>query len=53
MLYLPNYKKPFAAFVKKQHPPPDFLFTDFYALGVHENFYDDLKIYLRANGWYK
>jgi hypothetical protein len=32
---------------------PDFLFIDFYKLGSHENFYDDLKAYLRANGWYK
>ncbi|PFH08753.1 ParE-like toxin of type II ParDE toxin-antitoxin system [Collimonas sp. PA-H2] len=113
MPYLPNYKKPFSAFVKKQHKPfqaviedetlrvcakpdigeakssdltgiyvhkfkhktqeylmayhvpaqkmgnkaehrsPDFLFIDFYKLGTHENFYDDLKAYLRANGWYK
>ncbi|WP_211443400.1 type II toxin-antitoxin system RelE/ParE family toxin [Collimonas humicola] len=113
MPYLPNYKKPFSAFVKKQHRPfqaviedealkvsarpdigeaktgdltgiyvhkfkhktqeylmayriraqkteskaehrsPDFLSIDFYKLGTHENFYDDLKAYLRANGWYK
>ncbi|MEO6920872.1 MAG: type II toxin-antitoxin system RelE/ParE family toxin [Collimonas sp.] len=113
MAYLPNYEKPFSAFVKKQHKPfqavmedetlrvcgkpdigeaktsdlagilvhkfkhkkqeyliayhvpvrqtgskieqrsPDFLFIDFYRLGAHENFYDDLKIYLKANGWYK
>jgi ParE-like toxin of type II bacterial toxin-antitoxin system len=113
MPYLPNYKKPFSAFVKKQHKPfqaviedealrvcgmpdigeakisdltgihvhkfkhkkqeylmayhvpigktgdkaehrsPEFLFIDFYKLGPHENFYDGLKVYLRANGWYK
>jgi hypothetical protein len=36
-----------------QQRTPDFLFIDFYKLGTHENFYDDLKAYLRANGWYK
>lgn len=32
---------------------PQFLFMDFYQIGSHENFYDDLKAYLRADGWYK
>ncbi|MEO8408220.1 MAG: type II toxin-antitoxin system RelE/ParE family toxin [Oxalobacteraceae bacterium] len=36
-----------------QQRTSDFLFIDFYKLGTHENFYDDLKTYLRANGWYK
>jgi hypothetical protein len=25
---------------------------EFYQIGPHENFYDDLKAYLKANGWY-
>jgi hypothetical protein len=24
----------------------------FYRIGTHENFYDDLKTYLKANGWH-
>lgn len=30
------------------HPPG----IEFYQIGSHENFYDDLKTYLKANGWY-
>lgn len=25
---------------------------EFFQIGPHENFYDDLKAYLKANGWY-
>jgi hypothetical protein len=32
---------------------PHFLWIDFYKIGSHENFYDDLKMYLKAEGWYK
>lgn len=28
------------------------IFIDFYQVGSHENFYNDLKAYLRASGWY-
>ena len=36
-----------------EHESPQFLFIDFYQMGSHENFYDDLKAYLKADGWYK
>ncbi len=32
---------------------PQFILIDFYQIGSHENFYDDLKSYLRSSGWYK
>lgn len=31
----------------------EFLVIDFYQIGSHENFYDDLKRYLKSEGWYK
>ena len=37
----------------EQQRTPSFLFLDLYKLGSHENFYDDLKAYLKADGWYK
>jgi hypothetical protein len=40
-------------FTHKKVGTTDFLLIDFYKLGTHEKFYDDLKAYLRANGWYK
>ena len=30
-----------------------FVLIDFYQLGTHENFYNDLRAYLKADGWYK
>jgi hypothetical protein len=32
---------------------PVFLYIDFYKIGTHENFYADLKAYLKTTGWYK
>lgn len=29
---------------------PEFLIIDFYQVGLHENFYDDLKRYLNSEG---
>ncbi|WP_370551340.1 type II toxin-antitoxin system RelE/ParE family toxin [Glaciimonas sp. PAMC28666] len=37
----------------EQWRSPEFLLMDLYKLGTHENFYDDLKVHLRTNGWYK
>lgn len=31
----------------------EFLVIDFYQVGLHENFYDDLKRFLKSEGWYK
>ena len=31
----------------------EFLAIDFYQVGSHENFYEDLKRYLKSEGWYK
>lgn len=104
MGFEPNYRRPFIAFVKKQHRPfkariddevlnicndpsigefkagdlshiqvhkfrfdgrewliayhvneqtIDMVLVDFYQIGTHENFYPNLKEYLRATGWYK
>jgi hypothetical protein len=41
--YLLAYRPP------KKDAPLEFLIIDFYQVGVHENFYDDLKHYLRQD----
>lgn len=42
--YLIAYSSPGGDF------PLEFLIIDFYKVGVHENFYDELKQYLRSEG---
>ncbi|MFM1880902.1 MAG: hypothetical protein RLZZ344_1136 [Pseudomonadota bacterium] len=39
--YLTAYRSP------AKNAPVEFLIIDFYQVGVHENFYDELKQYLR------
>lgn len=41
--YLIAYRPP------KQDTPVEFLIIDFYQVGTHENFYEDLKRYLRQD----
>ncbi len=104
MQFIPDYRRPFIAFVKKQHRPfkatiadevakicgdpaigefktgdlariqvhkfrfdgrewliayhvnngeVEVVLIDFFQIGTHENFYQDLKDYLQAAGWYK
>ena len=36
-----------------EHESPPCIFIDFYQAGPHENFYDALQTYLKADGWYK
>ena len=38
---------------KTESRTPQFLLIDFYKIESHENFYTDLKTYLRTNGGYK
>lgn len=53
-----NFKRPFAQFVKKAHKPlqlaiedaVDAVAIDFYQIGSHENFYAELKRYLKSEG---
>jgi hypothetical protein len=52
--YLMAYSAPEAtpaeADVKREDSEP--LPITFFLIGTHENFYDDLKAYLKASGWY-
>lgn len=45
--YLVAYRPPSAG---AEAQPVELLFIDFYQVGSHENFYDELKRYLRAEG---
>jgi hypothetical protein len=41
------------SFEEKIESSQDESAISFYQIGSHENFYEDLKIYLRSIGWYK
>ena len=47
--YLIAYRPPFVE-QGRQDMKVEFLVIDFYQVGSHENFYDELKRYLRAEG---
>jgi hypothetical protein len=51
--YLMDYVPDVSATKAEGHKGPQFLLIDFYQIGSHENFYADLKAYLKADGWYK
>lgn len=48
--YLMSYAVP--EVVPAEHDDTQPLSIDFFLIGTHENFYDDLKTYLKATGWY-
>lgn len=48
--YLMAYAAPEAD--PAEHDDSQLLSIDFFLIGTHENFYDDLKTYLKASGWY-
>jgi hypothetical protein len=52
--YLMAYSDPEIAPMEAgiEHENPERLPIMFFLIGPHENFYDDLKAYLKANGWY-
>jgi hypothetical protein len=47
--YLLAYRPPTIE-QRRQSTEMEFLVIDFYQVGSHENFYDELKRYLRAEG---
>ena len=47
--YLMAYRPPSLA-ARRQGINVEFLIIDFYQVGLHENFYDELKRYLKAEG---
>ena len=47
--YLVAYRPP-SVEQRRQSTDIEFLVIDFYQVGSHENFYDELKRYLRAEG---
>lgn len=47
--YLVAYRPPLSE-ACKQGVGVELLFIDFYQVGLHENFYDELKRYLKAEG---
>jgi mRNA-degrading endonuclease RelE of RelBE toxin-antitoxin system len=42
-----------AYYFEDNNETTEFLMIDFYQIGSHENFYRDLKSYLRSIRWYK